>query len=149
MRIIRALCVALAVSPLLINSLAQAEPNHWGHGDIHRFHERDLEIWRGGSWRHEVHDGRLGWWWLVGGIWYFYAQPVYPYPDPYVPSDVIVQPVAPAAVAPSYHYYCQNPVGYYPYVARCFAPWQRVEAGMPPPADAVPMPPKGVPPPGY
>src|SRR5689334_14055531 len=26
--------------------------------------------WEGGRWRHEVHNGRPGWWWDVGGVWY-------------------------------------------------------------------------------
>src|SRR5271167_4079308 len=30
--------------------------------------------WEGGQWRHEMHNGRLGWWWDVGGVWYFYPQ---------------------------------------------------------------------------
>lgn len=30
--------------------------------------------WEGGRWRHEVHDGRPGWWWDVGGVWYWYPE---------------------------------------------------------------------------
>ena len=30
--------------------------------------------WEGGRWRHEVHNGRMGWWWDVGGVWYFYPE---------------------------------------------------------------------------
>src|SRR6185437_8063628 len=30
--------------------------------------------WEGGRWRHEVHDGRDGWWWDVGGVWYWYPE---------------------------------------------------------------------------
>src|SRR5271167_165134 len=30
--------------------------------------------WEGGRWRHERHNGRDGWWWDVGGVWYFYPQ---------------------------------------------------------------------------
>jgi len=30
--------------------------------------------WEGGRWRHEVHNGRPGWWWDVGGVWYWYPQ---------------------------------------------------------------------------
>lgn len=144
------IAVSLIALPLT-SGLALAEPHgEWGHGDIHRFHEHDIHVWRGGGWHHEVHEGRLGWWWVVGGLWYFYAQPVYPYPNPYVPGEVEVEPALPAVQAvPSYHYYCRNPAGYYPYVPRCLVPWQRVDAGMPPPADAVPAAPQGVPPPGY
>lgn len=32
--------------------------------------------WEGGRWRHEMHNGRYGWWWDVGGAWYFYPQQV-------------------------------------------------------------------------
>src|SRR5579872_6327441 len=32
--------------------------------------------WEGGRWRHEMHNGRYGWWWDVGGVWYFYPQPM-------------------------------------------------------------------------
>jgi hypothetical protein len=36
--------------------------------------------WENGHWRHEMHDGRYGWWWDVDGAWYFYEEPIYPYP---------------------------------------------------------------------
>jgi hypothetical protein len=32
------------------------------------------QAWEGGRWRHEAHNGRYGWWWDVGGVWYFYPQ---------------------------------------------------------------------------
>jgi hypothetical protein len=44
--------------------------------------------WEGGRWRHEMHNGRFGWWWDVGGVWYFYPQPM-DGPPAYV-SDVEV-----------------------------------------------------------
>src|ERR1700722_8412798 len=34
------------------------------------------QAWEGGRWRHEIHNGRDGWWWDVGGAWYFYPQPM-------------------------------------------------------------------------
>jgi hypothetical protein len=105
-------------------------------------------MWRGGGWHHEWHDGRWGWWWFVGGGWYFYDQPVYPYPA-YV-SDVVYEepveevqpgeevppgeevqpgePVDPAAVPPptgQVYYYCPG-VGYYPQVPTCSVPFQTV-----------------------
>ena len=40
----------------------------------HPFHGR--LAWEGGRWRHEIHNGRDGWWWDVGGAWYFYPQPM-------------------------------------------------------------------------
>ncbi|HML13371.1 MAG TPA: hypothetical protein VK456_08715 [Xanthobacteraceae bacterium] len=47
---------------------------------------RGALAWDRGAWRHEMRNGRYGWWWDVGGAWYFYPQPVYPYPT--VISDV-------------------------------------------------------------
>ena len=38
----------------------------------HAYHGR--LAWGGGRWRHEIHNGRDGWWWDVGGAWYFYPQ---------------------------------------------------------------------------
>jgi hypothetical protein len=40
----------------------------------HPYHGR--QAWEGGRWRHEIHNGRDGWWWDVGGAWYFYPQPM-------------------------------------------------------------------------
>ncbi len=105
----------------------------WHGGDIHRFHERDARVWRGGYWHHGRHLGRSGWWWVVGNSWYFYPRPVYPYPDPYQPPVVVapVTPVVPVAPAPppsQFWYYCDNPPGYYPYVAQCATPWRPVPA---------------------
>ena len=101
------------------------------HGDIHRFHEHDFDRWHGGHWLHEIHEGRDCWWWIVDGLWYFYPSPIYPFPDPYTPPEVVLAPapVGPAG-PPSYVYYCANPSGYYPYVGRCFTAWQRMVTGV-------------------
>lgn len=104
------------------------------HGDIHRFHEHDIDIWRHGYWRHGRHLGRAGWWWVVGGVWYFYPAPVYPYPDPYLPPapPVVVAPPVQNPLPPAqYWYYCPDPEGYYPYVPQCRVPWERVPASPP------------------
>lgn len=107
------------------------------HGDIGRFHEHDWAIWHAGRWEHGYHGGRLGWWWVAGGIWYFYPYPIYPYPDPYVPPAVL--PVAPATDAvppppvPSSWYYCYSGRGYYPYVPICPEGWKAVAPGTTPP----------------
>ena len=71
----------------------------WGHGDIRHFHDFDDHAWRGGHWVHDWHDNHFGWWWIVGGAWVFFNAPIYPYPDPYVPSTVIVQQAPPPAPA--------------------------------------------------
>ena len=102
------------------------EHNDWRwHGDIHHFRDYDFALWSSGSWVHEFHEGREGWWWVAGGLWYFYPAPTFPYPDPYTPPDIVVE-LSPEA-SPSY-YYCGTPAGYYPYVIRCNVPWHRVSA---------------------
>jgi hypothetical protein len=120
---------------------------HW-HGDIYHFRDYDFGAWRGGHWFQGPHDGRGGWWWIVGGIWYYYPAPVYPYPDPYTPPGVTAIAGAPGA----YVYYCGNPAGYYPYVPQCYAPWQAVASTAPAPAMAPPpamaAPPMSAPPTG-
>jgi hypothetical protein len=113
-----------------------------GPGNFHRFAGRDFAhfspgdqaMWRGGGWRHEFHDGRWGWWWFVGGAWYFYDQPIYPYPayvsevvyEEPVEEDPSAEPVDPAAMPPptgNVSYYCPG-IGYYPQVATCPVPFQ-------------------------
>ncbi len=110
------------------------------HGEIGRFHEHDMSVWRSGRWHHGRHDNRLGWWWIVGGIWYFYPGRVEPYPDPYQPPVVVVPP---PPTPPQYWYYCANPAGYYPYVAQCSVNWQRVPATLMP--ETPPVPPQAPP----
>ncbi len=124
----------------------RAEVRHEGpvyRGEIGRFHEHDWAIWHAGRWEHGYHGGRLGWWWVAGGIWYFYPYPVYPYPDPFVPPVVVAQPtqpgVLPPAPTPTSWYYCNSARGYYPYVPSCAEGWQQMPAapgsnGAPPPA---------------
>jgi hypothetical protein len=37
---------------------------------------RGRVAWEGGRWHHEIRDGRDGWWWDVGGAWYYYSEPM-------------------------------------------------------------------------
>ncbi len=128
----RKLTSLFLTSLLLASAAIPVHADEWrGHGDIHGFREHDFDHWRGGNWFHGPHGGRDGWWWVVGGVWYFYPQPVYPYPDPYTPPTMVVEPTPPG-MAPAYVYYCQNPAGYYPYVPQCYGPWQRMAAAAPP-----------------
>jgi hypothetical protein len=97
---------------------------------VRHFREPELRLWRSGGWRHDWYQGRLGWWWVVGGVWYFYETPVYPYPlevaEPVMvaPPPVVVAPAPP----PQMWYYCDDPAGYYPYVATCSMPFRPVPA---------------------
>lgn len=151
--IISTLTVAVLATITALPALA--DPRHDGHRgrdgwhgerDIRHFHNNHFEVWRGGRWHHGRHDGRLGWWWVAAGMWYFYPQPVYPYPDPYIPPVVIVQPApvvvpapapapqpaAPAASPPAQNwYYCEASKSYYPYVSSCPAGWKTVPATPP------------------
>jgi hypothetical protein len=87
----------------------------------------DREIWRGGNWRHSWHNGHYGWWWFTGGGWFFYDQPIYPYPD-YI-SDYDYDDYGDSDYGPGgVWYYCAAPQGYYPYVSMCMVPWQPVPA---------------------
>jgi len=68
--------------------------------------------WEGGRWRHEVHDGRDGWWWDVGGVWYYYPErmagpPAYiseeyvdELPEDYAPPSAAYAPPPPAYAPP-------------------------------------------------
>ena len=119
-----------------------------GH-DYRHFSVHEREIWRGGGWRHEWYQGRLGWWWTVGGMWYFFDAPIYPYPE-VVPEVVfeaqvdVEQPVEQPAEEPQpplrikpqpqqYRYWCDNPRGYYPEVPSCPSGWRQVPVSPPPP----------------
>jgi hypothetical protein len=106
----------------------------FGHGGFHDFRGRDFAhfspqeraMWQGGSWHHEWHHGHFGWWWGVGGAFYFYADPIYPYPTD-VSDDVSDESAAPMPVyAPGYWYFCSASGVYYPYVQTCAVPWTPV-----------------------
>ncbi len=108
------------------------------HGrDFARLNTRELSTWRSGRWLHQEHAGFLGWWWVLGNDWYFYPQPVYPYPT--FISDYHI-PV-PMPLPPQYRYYCDNPPGYYPDVQGCYDGWQAVPVSLspslPPPLGAM------------
>jgi len=130
---------------------AAGRPGHyfhdWGHGDIRYFHDRDFYAWHGGYWHHAWYGGRFGWWWVVSGVWFFYPVPVYPYPDPYVPSSFVAPPPpddAPPPVTDQFWYFCPASNAYYPYVPACPTGWQQVPAN----SNPEPQQPAEPPPPG-
>lgn len=99
-----------------------------------RFGVHDWNTWRGGHWRHDWHAGRLGWWWIVGGLWYLYPSPVYPFPSYSEPPVVVLaDPAAEADAGPYYWYFCNSAQTYYPYIKTCPEGWQQVPAA---PAEA-------------
>ena len=98
--------------------------------DFHRFTPSERHVWTSGRWVQGWHDRRYAWWWVTGGGWYFYPAPIYPYPT-YIPPAVVVQqpPPVPSGLPPTqFWYFCDNPQGYYPYVASCTVPWRAVPA---------------------
>ncbi|HEY2035268.1 MAG TPA: hypothetical protein VGH02_16420 [Rhizomicrobium sp.] len=111
--------------------------------NVSHFSAQDRDTWQHGHWQHGRHHGRNGWWWNSGGTWFFYDQPVYPYPgyvsDDYYADDYYgdddgyaVQGYGPGDGGYAW-YYCNNPAGYYPYVKSCRGPWRAVTPT--PPAD--------------
>ena len=128
------LALTLAMAPAAADERDHRRGERWRHegwhGEIHRFHEHDLGRWTTGRWHYGIHAGRSAWWWIVGGVWYYYPAPVYPYPSPYVPPMVAAPPAPPGA---QFWYYCNSPPGYYPYVPYCVGSWRPVPAspGMP------------------
>lgn len=90
------------------------------------FTPQEQRTWRRGEWRHTRHDGHFGWWWFADGFWFFYPEPVYPYPtyigyyynDEYAGDEY-------------YWYWCDDPEGYYPYVQECNEPWEPVSPALP------------------
>lgn len=129
-----AVSAALSMAACLASpaACAQHERHEIFRGDIAHFHEHDWAIWRGGHWIHDWHDGRMGWWWVAGGTWYFYPAPVYPWPNPWEPpAEVIVTPgVAQESPPPATRswYFCDGSQKYYPYVATCPGGWRQVPA---------------------
>jgi len=86
--------VALAALCLLAAPAAGAR-DHWDHdgpggwrdGPPPRHREPPPRhhydpFWHDGHWWQGPHDGRMGWWWIVGDGWTYYREPVYPYPAP-------------------------------------------------------------------
>lgn len=133
------------------------------HHDYAHFTPKEREIWHNGTWRHETFQGRLGWWYVAGGMWYFYEQPIYlngvlsfplvvaslAFEAPEVPvieRPVIVQQQPQwAPQQTQFWYYCQtsNPPGYSPYISACPAGWVKVPTQItapPPPPMPVAIP---------
>lgn len=95
-----------------------------GHDYAH-LSPADRILWQGGGWRHEMHDGYLGWWWVVGDSWFYYPSPIYPYPA-YIGPQYYYDYYSYYPAPPYYWYHCEDPLGYYPSVQDCRGPWEPV-----------------------
>ena len=89
------------------------------------FTAADRSQWQTGAWRHEYHNGHMGWWWVVGSFWFFYPAPIYPYPT-YVGPDYYYDYYGLYPQPAYYWYYCEDPPGYYPAVQACNVEWEPV-----------------------
>lgn len=89
--------------------------------------------WDHGYWHHGWYGPRFGWWWVVGPSWYFYDAPYYGPWEPRRRTRVIVEEVPRRAGPPpaASWYWCNDPRGYYPYVAQCPGGWTAVPATPP------------------
>jgi hypothetical protein len=113
---------------------------HFSAHDYRHFNRWEQNRWRHGHWHHGYHHGRYGWWWYLNGGWFFYANPVYPYPlylsdnayyDDYYYDDGDhydrdYDDYSGQPASDGYWYYCRDPQGYYPDVRTCRTDWQRV-----------------------
>jgi hypothetical protein len=95
---------------------ARALPSR--HFGGHAYHGR--LAWEGGRWHHEMRNGRGGWWWDVGGAWYFYPQPMEG-PPTYVSDLEVVGEVPAPGGPPVTAGYAPPPQGYPPLPA-AYAP---------------------------
>ncbi|QTD94689.1 hypothetical protein [Burkholderia anthina] len=123
-----AACSALPMQPAQAQHAGHVPRQDFHGRDLRRFAPRERARWQGGRWIQDWHDGRYAWWWIVDGYWYFYPEPMYPFPT-YVPPAIIMQrpPPTPEGLPPARAwYYCSDPRGYYPYVASCNGVWTAV-----------------------
>jgi hypothetical protein len=130
---------------------AEARPSYWRNED-----------WGRGRWIHDRHSGRLGWWWVVGGMWYWYPTPhsfvIAPQPPvimqqappvivqqaPVVPPPPQPMAAPPPVPAAPVLYYCKATGTHYPETMSCPGGWMTMTAEtppIPPPAGAPPAPP--------
>lgn len=80
----------LSSAPDEASDAAPAQPGYdfrdsktHGRRDVASFDARERFAWEHGTWQHEQRFGRDGWWWQVGGAWYWYERPTAG-PPPYV-----------------------------------------------------------------
>lgn len=64
---------------------------------------------------------------IVAAPWYYAPPPAYYAPPPVIYAAPPPQPAYVSQPSPNW-YYCDNPRGYYPYVASCSTAWREVPA---------------------
>jgi hypothetical protein len=115
-------------------AILQLHEHDFHVADVRHFHEEEWAEWRGGHWRHALYDGRLGWYYEVGEVWYPYEAPVMPYPTTVAPLvyDAAPETAGPAAAPlpalPHVAYHCASPQGFYPTLTACDTDWVAIAA---------------------
>lgn len=125
-------CGLVALALVLLPAWAFAAPKHPRRGGSPPPAPAPSIHWDHGYWHHGWYGGRMGWWWVVGPSWHYYEYPFYPYWGSYSSRVVVVEQPAPTGPPPTaYWYWCDEPKGYYPYVAQCAGGWTPVPATPP------------------
>ena len=73
-----------------------ARPGFMRRSYAGRYYRGSL-AWARGRWRHEWRNGRYGWWWDVGGAWYFYDRPM-DGPPAFISDVEVLEDAEPVAV---------------------------------------------------
>ena len=135
----RLLFLTLTLAPLL----AHARWHRGWYGALGSY-----ERWHYGYWYHGPYLDHIGWWWVVGPTWYYYPDPIYPYPplDPEPEYYVMVDGTPPAPAVPpgdapkspskddskAYTFLCEASQIYYPYTTMCKGEWKTMAVPPPP-----------------
>jgi hypothetical protein len=61
--------------------------------------------WRNGRWHHATRNGRFGWWWDVGGVWYYYPEAIEGPPDYVSDIEAVDEETTPPPSEPHYTFY--------------------------------------------
>lgn len=61
--------------------------------------------WRNGRWHHATRNGRFGWWWDVGGVWYYYPEEIEGPPDYVSDIEAVDEETTPPPSEPHYTFY--------------------------------------------
>lgn len=117
---------ALLLGLVSESALADRRPPHWGHRPPPRHYHGHSRTSIG------IMFGTPSLW---AGPSYYPYYPYYPYAPyyPYPSQTIVIQPSPTTYIekneganAERYWYYCTDPKGYYPYVPKCNANWQKV-----------------------
>jgi len=108
-----ALAAILATVLLSIALAARSLADPAGNGIVHIASDHHVD----GHWFRGEHNGRYGWWWVVGRDWFAVDRPAQLAPELYTPPHR----------TKGWWYLCPDNLAYYPFVTSCMADWMRVQ----------------------